>query len=152
LKVGGFDEDVVFYEEATLPYKIEKMGYNVRARINSCILHHEEDFSLLKWLKKKHYFGKTARFYINKYKSLYEEYVKKQVDPIYRFKIFLLNKRFWRKPYLAIGVIVLKILEYLAPGLGYATTWFKLGKEDRGTGILVDSGNIEHQAEANLSR
>ena len=35
LKAGGFDEDIVFHEEATLPYKIEKLGYNVRARINS---------------------------------------------------------------------------------------------------------------------
>jgi len=50
----------VFFEESTLPQKIEALGFNVRARINAEILHHEDDFSLLKWLKKKYYYGKTA--------------------------------------------------------------------------------------------
>ncbi len=116
LQMGGFDEDVIFYEEATLPYKIEKQsGYNVRARINSYILHHEEDFSLMNWLKKKYYYGKTARVY----KSRYVEFGSKQISLPYRFSIFLRNKGFWSKPHLAFGVFLLKSLEYLVSGLGY---------------------------------
>jgi len=130
LEAGGFDEDTVFYEEATLPYKIEKLGYNVRARINSYILHHEEGFSLLKWLKKKYYYGRTARIYINKYKDLYNEHIKKQVNPIYRFKLFFLNGRFWKKQHLAIGVIVLKILEYVASILGYINALLKSSRKE----------------------
>lgn len=115
LQVGGFDEDVVFFEESTLPQKIEKLGFNVKARIESHIIHHEENFSLIKWLKKKYYYGKTAR----RYKSKYAEYGSKQISMVYRFGLFLKSRRFWSKPQLAFGVIVLKGLEYLAASVGY---------------------------------
>jgi len=113
-KVRGYEEDVVFYEESTLPQKIEKLGFNVRARIKSEILHHET-ISLQKWLKKKYYYGKTA----HKYKEKFNQYASKQISIFYRFSIFLRNKRFYSKPSLALGVLILKLLEYFAAGLGY---------------------------------
>ena len=115
LEVGGFDEDVVFYEEATLPYKMEERGYNVKARIKSCILHHEEDFSLMRWLVKKYYYGRTAWRYILRYRRSGT----KQVSPLYRFGLFLKNKKFYSKPLLGLGVLVLKYLEYVATIIGY---------------------------------
>lgn len=115
LQVGGFDEEVVFFEESTLPQKIEKLGYGVKGRISSYILHNEEGFSLLRWLKKKYYYGKTVK----NYRAKYREYGDKQVSLFYRFGLFFKNKRFWSKPHLALGVIVLKGLEYLVVGIGY---------------------------------
>jgi glycosyltransferase involved in cell wall biosynthesis len=115
LQAGGFDEEVVFFEESTLPQKIEKLGYSVGARVSSYILHHEEGFSLRKWLKKKYYYGKTAKNYRTKYK----EYGNKQISLFYRFGLFFKSRRFWSKPHLAIGIIVLKGLEYLVVGIGY---------------------------------
>ena len=115
LKVGGFDEDVVFFEESTLPQKIEKLGYNVRARIRAEILHHEENFSLLKWLQKKHYYRKTALKYIKRY----EQYGSRQISPLRRFRLFLRDKRFYSEPLLALGVLTLKSLEYASAGVGY---------------------------------
>ena len=53
-QAGGFDPEVVFYEEATLPYEIEKMGYR-KARAKSYTLHHEEDFSLTELIRKRYY-------------------------------------------------------------------------------------------------
>lgn len=114
LKVKGFDEEVIFFEESTLPQKIEKLGYNVKARIKAEILHHEENFSLLKWLKKKYYYGKTAWKYVKKYKN----YGVKQISLFYRFGLFFRNKRFYSKPLLALGVIFLKTLEYISAGIG----------------------------------
>ena len=35
LEVAGFDEDIILYEESTLPQKLERQGYKVNARINS---------------------------------------------------------------------------------------------------------------------
>jgi len=113
-KVGGYEEDVVFYEESTLPQKIEKLGFNVGVRIKSEILHHET-ISLQKWLKKKYYYGKTAY----KYKEKFNQYASKQISIFYRFSIFLRNKRFYSKPSLALGVLILKFLEYFVAGLGY---------------------------------
>jgi len=114
-KVGGFDEDVIFFEESTLPHKLKRLGYNVKVRINAEILHHEEDFSLYKWLKKKYYYGKTASIYRSKYKDL----SKKRMSLFYRFSLFLGSKRFYSKPLLAFGVVTLKLLEYFSAGLGF---------------------------------
>jgi len=114
-RVGGFDEDMVFFEESTLPQKIERLGYNVKVRINSEILHYEENFSLFKWLKKKYYYGKTAFTYRKKYRK----YANKQTSLFYRFSIFLSNKKFYSKPMLALGVICLKKLEFFSAGLGF---------------------------------
>ncbi len=122
LKVSGFDEDIIFYEESTLPYKLEKLGYNVRARISSYILHYEYDFSLIKWLKKKYYYGKTIRAYKDKYQSYY----KRQAGVMSRLKIFLLNKDFYSKPHLALGVLLLKSLEYVAMTLGYIRSYLTI--------------------------
>jgi glycosyltransferase involved in cell wall biosynthesis len=114
-KVNGFDEEVILFEESTLSQRIETMGYKVESRINAQILHREDDFSLWKCLKKKFYYGKTAF----KYREKFGERAHKQMSIFYRFSIFLKNKRFYFKPLLALGVIVLKILEYFSAGLGY---------------------------------
>lgn len=114
-KVDGFDEEVVFFEESTLPQKIERLGYYVRERIKAEILHHEDNFYLPKWLKKKYYYGKSAWKYVRRYSQCGN----KQVNPIGRFDLFLKNKRFYSKPSLAIGVITLKSLEYELTGFGY---------------------------------
>jgi GT2 family glycosyltransferase len=113
-KVGGFDEDIVFFEESTLPQKIGRLGYNVRARISANILHHEEDFSLLRWLRKKFYYGRS----IAKYKKKYGNHATKQLGISYRLSIFLRDKKFYSKTVLAIGVSILKILEYCSVELG----------------------------------
>jgi glycosyltransferase involved in cell wall biosynthesis len=121
-KVDAFDEDIVFFEDSTLPQKIEKLGYNVKARINGEIQHHETNFSLWTWLKKKYYYGKTAQ----KYKEKHKEYGKKQMSMLYRYGLFFRDRRFYSKPLSALGVIILKTLEFFSAGLGY------LGGNERG--------------------
>ena len=113
-EVGGFDEDIVFFEESTLPQKIGRLGYNVRARISANILHHEEDFSLPRWLRKKFYYGSS----VAEYKKRYGNYATKQLGISYRLSIFLRDKKFYSKTVLAIGVLILKILEYCSVELG----------------------------------
>ena len=117
-KANGFNEGIILFEESTLSQKIETLGYNVKTRINAEILHREDDFSLWKWLKKKFYYGKTAF----KYKEKFGEHAHKQMSIFYRFSIFLTNKRFYFKPLFALGVIVLKILEFFSAGLGYLSS------------------------------
>jgi glycosyltransferase involved in cell wall biosynthesis len=114
-KVGGYDGSIIFYEDHTLPQKIEKLGYNVKLRISREIYHHEEDLTLIKHLKKKYYYGKTARKYITKYK----DYAYKQVNFFKRFGLFLGDQRFYSNLSLALGVVILKLLEYFSAGLGF---------------------------------
>jgi glycosyltransferase involved in cell wall biosynthesis len=114
-KVGGFEENIIFYEESTLPRRIQDKGYDVLARINSVILHHEENFSLCTWLRKKFRYGKTVQMY----KRRYGDYFGKQMGFAFRFGLFAGDwTRFWSRPRLAIGVIFLKSQEYLAVVLG----------------------------------
>ena len=114
-EAGGFEEGLVFYEESTLSYKIWKKGYKVYERIKSVIIHHEESFSLLAWLKKKFYYGKTIQAYEYKYK----DFSRLQRSVQFRFGIFAADwQRFCSRPKLAFGVIFLKGMEYLAATLG----------------------------------
>jgi len=115
LKVGGFDEEFVFFEESTLPQKIEALGHDVKVRTKSVIYHNEDTSYMSNWLRKKYYYGKTAW----NYKKRYVNYARKQVSPANRFRLFFRNRRFYCKPSLAFGVVVLKSLEYLFTGLGY---------------------------------
>jgi len=57
----------------------------------------------------------TSHYYFRNHKDV----AYKQFSPFYRLSIFLKNKRFFSKPLLAIGVLVLKILEYFFAALGY---------------------------------
>ena len=125
-KVGGYEEDVVFYEESTLPQKIEKLGHDVKLRVNSYILHNEPDFNLMIWLKKKYYYAKTLEFYSNKYK----DYASRQASVFYRYSLFFKNrnwKRFLSKPLLGLGTLTLKSLEFMVSGMGYLSV--KMGKD-----------------------
>jgi len=114
-EVGGYEEGLIFFEESTLPYKIQKRGYDVFARVNSMMVHHEENFSLFTWLKKKFQYGETMLVYAHKYR----DYSRMQTNVWFRFSIFVKNwTKFLSRPGLALGVIVLKSLEYLAARLG----------------------------------
>jgi glycosyltransferase involved in cell wall biosynthesis len=112
LEVGGFDEDIITYEESTLPQKLERRGYKVNARIQSFILHNEDGFEIKKWLHKKRYYSDTLRIYAERY----PEYAEEQLGVKNRIRIFLSNgnlERLLRHPIPAFGVFILKVLEYV---------------------------------------
>jgi glycosyltransferase involved in cell wall biosynthesis len=113
LKVGGFDEDVITFEESTLPQKIEKNGLKTNVRVSSFILHDEGNFNLKKWLKKKRYYSGTANTYMRRY----TEYSTHQMSISYRVGIYLRNGnwlRLLKQPDLALGLIILKSLEFFS--------------------------------------
>jgi glycosyltransferase involved in cell wall biosynthesis len=114
-EVGGFEEGLVFFEESTLPYKIQRIKQGTFPRIKSVILHHEEDFLLATWLRKKFYYGKTIYLYRHKY----NDYSAVQTSVWFRSSLFLKNWRnFLSRPKLAFGVTLLKNLEYFATTSG----------------------------------
>jgi glycosyltransferase involved in cell wall biosynthesis len=112
LTVGGFDEEFVFFEESTLPQRIENIGLDVNARISSCILHDEGNFDLRRWLSKKKYYSDTSKAYKEKYK-----YADSQMSILYRLKVFTSNgkwKLLLRHPFLSAGLFTLKTLELIS--------------------------------------
>lgn len=112
LQAGGFDENVVFYEESTLSNKLESMGLNVKTRIQSEILHDESHFNFFSWIKKKYYYGKTFERYVTDY----PEYAKHQTSVNYRIKIFINNGKgkLVKNLHLTIGLFILKFFELIA--------------------------------------
>jgi glycosyltransferase involved in cell wall biosynthesis len=116
IQVGGFDEDVVMFEESTLPQRIEKIGLKTAVRVSSYIIHDESYFNLKNWLKKKRYYSQTAITYTQKYKS----YSKQQLGVGHRVGIYVRNKN-WiiliKHPVLSIGLLILKSLEFFVSKL-----------------------------------
>ncbi len=113
ITVGGFDEDIIFFEESTLPERIKNIGMNVNARITSFILHDEGDIDLIKWLHKKHYYCTNMPLYSKKY----QERAQVQTGVVARIKVLLANhnwKTLIRHPLLSIGIFILKMLEGFA--------------------------------------
>jgi glycosyltransferase involved in cell wall biosynthesis len=113
VQVGGFDEEIIFYEESTLPQKLEMRGMKVNMRTSSVILHNEEQFNLTKWLRKKHYYSSNAALYVSKYPL----YARIQTTVSHRLRI-ILRRCNWRKlikhPTLSVGLLLLKTLEFFA--------------------------------------
>lgn len=119
--IGGYEEDIVFFEESTLPQKIERNGFRIDLRITSHIIHHEENFNFFKWLNKKYYYAQKIGPYLEKY----DKYATSQISPLYRLRIFLNKnniKRFIRHPILAFGVFELKFFEYAISAMGYLSS------------------------------
>jgi glycosyltransferase involved in cell wall biosynthesis len=122
-EVGGFEEGLIFFEESTLPYKILRRTQRAFPRIKSVILHHEEDFSLATWLRKKFNYGKTISLYADKY----GDYSMMQMSVWFRYALFLKSWRsFLSKPKLALGVTLLKSLEYFATTSGLVYSKLKV--------------------------
>jgi glycosyltransferase involved in cell wall biosynthesis len=114
-EVGGFEEGLVFFEESTLPYKIQARGIFLFPRTDPLIFHHEEEFSLATWFKKKFYYGETIHLYSNKY----GDYSKMQTNMMFRLSLFTRDwRRLFGKPNLALGLFFLKSLEYVAATSG----------------------------------
>jgi len=110
LKAGGFDP-IVFYEEATLAYKLEKLGFK-KGRISSYIIHHEEHMTMTELIRKRYYYGRTSHIYTTRYR----DYARFQLNPAYRLRLFF-KRKFWEHPHMALAVLALKGLEYLVTKL-----------------------------------
>ena len=113
LKVGGFDEDILFFEEKTLQAKISELGFNTEARINSMIIHHEENFTLKRWIKKKYEYGKTFWKYVQRYSRHI-----RPVNLFYRLKLILHGNHFCKNPFYILAVLILKYIEFFSILLG----------------------------------
>jgi glycosyltransferase involved in cell wall biosynthesis len=103
--VGGFDENLVGFEDYDLQVRLEKAGIRI-GYSKTPIIHHEGRLMLSKHLMKKRYYVRTGKDYIfrNERRSLV------QFLPVRR--TFIKNWRILRKrPSQAVGILLLKSLE-----------------------------------------
>jgi glycosyltransferase involved in cell wall biosynthesis len=111
LKSGGFDEKLTGPEDWDLDKRIRSITKT--DLIRSTIFHHEEDFSLIKYLGKKKYYSRSFEAYISKW-GRNDSDIKKQLGFWYRlFGVFFEDgkwKRIMRHPVLTAGVYFLRFL------------------------------------------
>lgn len=118
--VGGFEEDLIFFEESLLPQKIESILHkSTHHRVDDLIHHHEDSISLWSWLSKKYYYGKSLDAYLRKVKEIgITTTADVQIGIMQRYMIFLSDSRFYTRPILALWVLVLKTMEFWAGAMG----------------------------------
>ena len=112
--VGGYDEEMVAYEEHDLHNRLLEKGYKI-VRVNKVKeINIGEPNSLVEYARKFYYYGKTIGKYIKKYpkKALV------QLSPI-RPAYIRHWKKFLQHPTLAIGFVIYQAVRYISAGLGY---------------------------------
>jgi glycosyltransferase involved in cell wall biosynthesis len=113
-QAGGYDQELIFYEESTLAQKIERLGYCTKRRTNAQIFHHEDDFSLIRWLARKYTYGQT----LSTYKRRYRVYAQEQTSASHRLTLLLRARNPHPHGSVFLGVFALKWLELLATSFG----------------------------------
>ena len=77
------------YEESTLPQRIEKIGLKTSVRVSSFIIHDEDNFQLINWLRKKRYYSYSAKIYA----KIQEPYSQQQLGVRNRTGIYVYGNR-----------------------------------------------------------
>lgn len=115
--VGGYNPKMVLSEDKDMDLRLRDAGFTI-GRTSDHIFHHEKNFSPIRSIKKKFFYGKTSPVFI----SAHFGHSLKQANLIFRPAYF----RHWRKliahPVLSIAMLVLKSLETFSVLLGLIST------------------------------
>jgi len=113
-KLGGHNVNMVFSEDKDFDLRARHAGQTI-GRTNAHLLHNEGHLKLLRTLKKKLGYSKTA----NLFAEVHPEHFSWQANPINRYLIFAKNiKYLFTNPMLYLGMIWMKSCEYLFSGIG----------------------------------
>jgi len=124
--VSGFDETLVACEDYDLHNRMIAAGYQF-TRIAPGELHLGEPISLGEYARKAFYYGPSTWRYMRKFPRR----AAKQMFPVR--PAFIRNwRQLGRKPNLLLGLVILKIVQYLASGLAVLANCI---------GLLDDQGN-----------
>lgn len=121
----GYNEDNTGTEDYDLPQRIMfKYGTNSVARVSAEIKHDEGALSLGKTLQKKFYYAQNLHHYAKEKSN--HSYLLLQANPLARLSVFLRKPQLvLTKPSLYMGMISMKMLEFMAGFLGWWYGRFK---------------------------
>lgn len=123
--VGGYNERMVLFEDKDMDLRIRAAGYGV-GRTTQHLYHHEKNFSPIRSLKKKFFYGKTSSIFI----SSHPRQALKQANLIFRPAYFRHWKKLLTHPVLTVVLLGLKVLETLAVLVGLVSTWIPMFEVD----------------------
>jgi len=110
---GGYDLKLTGTEDYDLPKRIStryQIGWS-----KEYILHHEENLTLLRQLKKKYYYANKSAYYVDKYPEL----VMVQGNLLFRRAYFKNWKKFVKNPILGLLFIIVRVMETVAAVSGF---------------------------------
>jgi glycosyltransferase involved in cell wall biosynthesis len=118
VSLGGFDVDLTGPEDFDLSQRvIARYGPASISRITSYIYHNEGRIIFWDLLRKKYYYGKKMRRYMNKNEN--RSAFQKQANPLSRYVLFFQKPAIlFSDPIHAVGMIIMKTLELGALALG----------------------------------
>jgi glycosyltransferase involved in cell wall biosynthesis len=128
--VGGHNEKMVLSEDKDLDLRVRKAGFNV-GRIDEPIYHNEGNFNIVKNLKKKFFYGRSASVLM----LANPAYSLKYGNIVFRPAFFKNWRKLMSHPILAFCVFLMKSLETLAGLLGMVSAKAPFLKEDMKVGI-----------------
>lgn len=116
-KIGYYDEANTGTEDYDLSQRvINEYGKDSIARIKSLILHDEGELDLYKTIKKKYYYAQRLDVYASKNKKQ----LGTQANIFYRYYLYFSKPlKLFRNPFIGIGMLVMKTLEFGAGAMGY---------------------------------
>lgn len=111
---GGYDPKLTGPEDYDLFYRVNRKYESTRETLGY-ILHHEEDTTLGRLLKKKFYYAGKGAYYAEKHPEL----ILKQGTILFR-RAYIRNwKKFLQEPLIGGGFIIIRILETIWALSGY---------------------------------
>ncbi len=112
-KIGGYDESLIGGEDYDFQRRLNKGNYRT-GRVEGADYHLREERSVADIIKRSFYYGETLTFFYKKYKISGI----KQFSPIR--KVYFTHWKLWLKnPFLLVGFIFFKIVQYIAGGVGF---------------------------------
>lgn len=112
-KAGGFNENLIAFEDYDLQARMEAAGGRF-GLVDSCDLHLGEPESLLAVARKNFYFGKTSgKAILSFYFRRFPERAFSQIQPL-RLSYFKNLKRALSRPTLLFGLIIYKLVVYFS--------------------------------------
>lgn len=120
-KLDGYNTKMVSGEDWDLSQRMESIGKLVR--VGNFIYHNEGRISLLRTIRKKFYYAKLIRSYVDT--SPNSRNLSKQTNIAGRYMLFLSQpKILFKKPLIGIGMLFMKTCEFLFGGIGYLIARF----------------------------
>ena len=126
-KFGGYDEENTGSEDFDLPNRIEYFyGEACISRIYDYVTQDEGEIKFIANIKKKFYYANGFMKYSISKDS--REKFRKQSSIINRYLLYIFNSKFYKNPLKSILLILFKLSEFIALGLGYIYYKYKYEK------------------------
>lgn len=120
-ELDGHNEKMIFSEDKDFDIRVQKKWCSIGRVRKNFLWHNEWNLKLFKTLKKKKWYSSTANIFALEHPNEY----KWQINILNRYMIYFKNiKYLFKYPFIYLGMILMKTLEFGAGALGLLLSKF----------------------------